>query len=113
METLRCFVLENTHLDRRYCKIGWGNGYVVIPKGHPMYGMDYDRIHEEYPGIEVHGGLTYSNKGSAQFGNTSPEDWVIGFDTCHYGDDLTNWPNESRVLDEAKRLAAQCELVSA
>ena len=30
---------------------GWGNGYVLIPRGHPWYGVDYDQI-----SCDVHGG---------------------------------------------------------
>lgn len=34
---------------------GWGNGYVLIPQGHFLYGKCYDDIH-----VDVHGGLTFS-----------------------------------------------------
>lgn len=46
------------------------NGYVHIPAGHSLRGMDYMEIEN----IEVHGGLTFSE-----------DDW-LGFDTAHYGD---------------------------
>lgn len=46
------------------------NGYVYIPEGNPLRGLDYTEIE----GIEIHGGLTFSE-----------DDW-IGFDTVHYGD---------------------------
>lgn len=46
------------------------NGYVLIPYGHPLRGLDYTEIE----GIDIHRGLTFSE-----------DDW-IGFDTAHYGD---------------------------
>lgn len=27
---------------------GWGNGYVIIPEGHPVHGMGYDDIEAKY-----------------------------------------------------------------
>lgn len=80
---------------------GWGNGYVAVPPAHPAYKMDYDTL--IYP-LDVHGGLTYSTFGD---GVDAPKDWwVFGFDTCHYGDNLTNWPKEA-VEAETKRLFFQ------
>ena len=57
---------------------GWRCGYVGIPKEHPLYAIDYDKIE-----ANVHGGLTY--------GSTSPvgdEDqrYYVGFDCNHVGD---------------------------
>ena len=40
---------------------GWGNGYVLIPQGHPLYGK-FDFYAPEFEGLEVHGGITYSDK---------------------------------------------------
>lgn len=51
------------------------NGYVLIPYGNPLRGLDYTEIE----GIEIHGGLTFSE-----------DDW-LGFDTAHYGD---RWSDE-------------------
>lgn len=54
-------------------------GYVRVPPGHPLHGMDYNT-----PDVEVHGGLT--------FGAIEPcahEDgtgWWFGFDCGHYMD---------------------------
>jgi hypothetical protein len=99
-----CFVI-NCHLGRFYPG-GWGNGYVAIPPGHELHGMSYDMIHNNYT-INVHGGLTYADYPVGSRLEGIPEDWwVIGFDTCHYGDNLTKWP-ESAVRAEAQRLLYQ------
>jgi hypothetical protein len=51
-------------------------GYVGIPKGHPCYGVDYN----DMDGIEVHGGLTYSEVADER------QVHVFGFDAGHGGD---------------------------
>jgi len=87
--------------------IGWGNGYVIIPKGHPLHGKDYEDID-----INVHGGLTFSESAETlldEWDEISPEDregWVVGFDTAHYGDDDTTW-DYSAVVAETERLCDQ------
>lgn len=89
---------------------GWGNGYAVIPKGHPMHGKHYDEIN-----VDVHYGLTFSASVDElnldKWPEITDEDkggWVVGFDTAHLGDDLARWPQES-VEAEAKRLAEQLD----
>lgn len=54
-------------------------GYVGIPEGHKLYGIDYNEIP-----IDCHEGLTYSN-----YYLTDQKDkdiWWIGFDTANCGD---------------------------
>ena len=87
---------------------GWGNGYVLIPEGHPLHGVEYDEIH-----VDVHGGLTYSNLVDDEmleyWDELSPEDkgsWCVGFDTAHSGDDVYRWP-KSAVEAETNRLRDQ------
>lgn len=90
---------------------GWGNGYVALPKGHPMHGMDYDQIHNKFPSIQVHCGLTFSAKAKffkrrvaeLELANSH---WVIGFDTRHAWDTLQAWP-QHRVLQETESLLGQ------
>lgn len=94
---------------------GYANGYVAIPKEHPYYGKDYDEIE-----IDIHGGLTFAGNGSKIEeawpnieiieGNTKnlKDSWVFGFDTCHYGDNLTNW-NRDAVIAETLNLRRQLE----
>ena len=83
---------------------GWGNGYVILPKGHKYHGVHYDEIP-----VDVHGGLTYSQDIST-FSKDDEEAksgaWVVGFDTAHYGDTLAKWPKE-KVQKEADNLLAQ------
>jgi hypothetical protein len=72
-------------------------GYVGIPEGHPLFGVDYDTAHERYE-IYVHGGLTFADKCQndkrrGEFGVCHiPEPgqpdhvWWLGFDCAHCGD---------------------------
>ena len=66
---------------------GWGNGYVLIPEGHPLYGKDY--YDPKCETLEVHGGITYAAPSipskDAEFITEEPdfEYWVFGFDTAH------------------------------
>lgn len=88
---LKTQLIENTWLRRTtQMDFGWGNGYVLLPKGHPYYQVHYNKIP-----IYVHGGLTYSE----QHG----EFWKIGFDTAHWSDTLARWP-KTRVAKETEKL---------
>jgi hypothetical protein len=84
---------------------GWGNGYAVVPKGHPLYkvqhvyasGHDLDVNSEiTFAGWRVHNGKEY---------------WVIGFDTAHYGDSILKWPKEA-VVREAINFAEQIKKIN-
>ena len=88
--------------------IGWGNGYVGVPPGHPWHGKHYYNID-----ADVHGGLTYSQDHAPLSMGESPVPdsegyWWVGFDTCHLHDNKDNWP-ESHVKNETLRLAKQAE----
>lgn len=74
---------------------GWGNGYVAIPKGHPLWGMRTGSLPPVFNAI--HGGVTFSAKST-----THPNEWIFGFDTSHLGDDV-EWTRE-RVQVETSRL---------
>jgi hypothetical protein len=52
-------------------------GYVVLTSDNELYGLDYDEIYPKI-NIDVHGGLTYSDKGE--------NGWIVGFDCAHAGD---------------------------
>lgn len=89
---------------------GWGNGYVVIPPGHPAHGVDYDNIN-----VEVHYGLTFGQTVTEDmfelFPSLDKDDiggWLVGFDTAHYGDTIHKWPTEA-VLEETERLVYQLQ----
>ena len=51
-------------------------GYVGVPKGHKLFGKNYDDV-----GVKVHGGLTF---GSKELGDG--KHWFFGFDCAHSGD---------------------------
>jgi hypothetical protein len=97
---------------------GWGNGYLVFKKGHPLYKKEYDEINsnESYP--YAHGGWTFSTLHSSLskkfnelvFFDGPPflfegDDWIIGFDTSHLDDSERNWPKQ-RVISHTKELAS-------
>lgn len=95
---------------------GWGNGYVIIPKGHFLNGMHYDEIHEKYEQLDVHGGLTFSDKVEnlkdhwPEVKDEDADGWMVGFDTCHYMDNIKKWPKEA-VQAEADKLLNQLLLL--
>lgn len=85
-------VIPDFYIDR-----GHFNGYVALCKGHKYYGKKYDDIY-----VEVHGGLTFSEK--VQYQNEIY--WVVGFDTAHANDTSEYWTRE-RTLEETKSLYNQ------
>lgn len=84
---------------------GWGNGYLVLSKNHPLWGVHYDVINDSHH-LGAHSGWTFSQfynkmkKQSSKFITDESlleikdDDWIIGFDTSHYNDNLINWPKE-------------------
>lgn len=85
--------------------VGWGNGYVGLPPGHPWYGKHWNDLND----VLVHGGVTYAER---KYPDLLSDDsssiglhWV-GFDTGHWGDTLDKWP-ESKVKREAQSLYLQ------
>ena len=95
---------------------GFANGYVVIPKDHPLWGLEYTA--EEIESLNVHGGITFSEKVDEDMINhilwgkdLEDEDlggWLIGFDTRHSGDNLKKWPRK-KVEIEVINLIRQVE----
>lgn len=61
--------------------------YVGVPKGHPLYGKEYDS--KNFPDIKCHFGITYSRNGlggiKEQFVIYKSQ-WVIGWDYAHCTD---------------------------
>ena len=81
---------------------GWGNGYVIIPKGHPWFEVDYKDLDD----VDIHGGLTCSAYCKWIRGEWVDEDkdkWGIGFDVF----DVTRGE-----LREGYRLRAEERLVT-
>jgi hypothetical protein len=62
----------------RHKTLGHLNGYVAIPKGHPLHGHSYDKVDSDW--VDAHGGLTYSDE------DKETGEWVFGFDCSHAGD---------------------------
>lgn len=68
-------------------------GYVGVPLGHPLYGVDYNDLD-----MGVHGGLTFAGKcqedqeddGHGVCHKVDPDEsdnvWWLGFDCAHYMD---------------------------
>ncbi len=104
---MKTVIIKNTWLNGM--EHGWGNGYVLIPEGHILHGKHYDDID-----VNIHGGLTFSGLIDEQalvWGKDilTKDDigmWMIGFDTAHYSDTMSKWPEE-KVQAEADRLLAQ------
>ena len=91
----------------------WGNGYVVIPKGHLLHGVDYDEIE-----VDVHYGLTFGRYAEEldwdelkDVPQKYKDGWIVGFDTCHYQDTSKNWTKE-RVQEETNRLRRNLKKLS-
>lgn len=75
-------------------------GYVGVPEGHRLYGVDYDNVrvnnpeNDGYP--DVHWGLTYADRcqpsedpsrGICHTGEVANKNvWWLGFDCAHSGD---------------------------
>lgn len=71
--------------------LGYRCGCVGVPKGDPLYGMQYDD--EIFDNISVHGGLSFS--GIRKF-ITSDDLWFFGFDCGHYGDAVDKMTEEGK-----------------
>lgn len=103
MEKLKTFLKERTWMPNYIA--GWGNGYVLLPKGHPAHGLDYDDIN-----VEVHGGLTYAEPANqTNFEGLTDEDregWIVGWDTAHYRDTPEIW-TRANVEKENNKLEEQ------
>ena len=88
---------------------GYANGYVAVPKNHPLYKNDWDDLD-----IDIHGGITsietfHKDPNIIQLtDDVIPEDsWVFGFDTQHFLDNRKNW-NRGTCINETLKL---CEFL--
>lgn len=58
-------------------------GYVAIPKTHPLYGEELDKLGY----LICHGGVTFSGIGdNLLWWKGEPDEWLIGFDCMHFTD---------------------------
>ena len=86
--------------------------YIAIPKGHKLYGQDYDDIYDICD-IDVHGGLTYS---SHNLLGIDSEDWFIGWDYAHCYDysgyyDKNDFLNENTKKWTTEEIIEECKSV--
>lgn len=87
------FTIENTWMPQHpLITHGWGNGYIGVPEGHPLFGRDYEELNDT---TTIHYGFTFGEIGEID----GKEYHVFGFDTCHYGDTMNKWP-ELAVVQE-------------
>ena len=97
---------------------GWGNGYVLLPKFHPLYEVHYDDNNSIINEIEVYGGITYSGPYNFKADNTEFENniqfkpngsqyWVLGFDTAHGYEEDNSILDKEFVIKETKKLKDQ------
>ena len=114
---VKAFCVEYPQIDYPiYMERGWGNGYLVFDRSHPLYGQDYDGINmSRY--MSSHGGWTYSQIAGDHFSKNdikliaieneelqiNSDDWIIGFDTAHGGDDLKTC-SKDYVINHTKEL---------
>ena len=77
-------------IEHQYTCVIWRNdttgawcGYVLLPEGHPLHGVEYQSVPAQYE-IDIHGGVTYSGKASElmAFLDEDPR-WAYGFDCGH------------------------------
>lgn len=95
---LRCMVLFVRQSHR--C------GYVAVPKRHPAFKLDYDKIP-----VSVHGGLTYGDF-KLHMVKTNKKWFWFGFDCSHAGDKSFEIPSghfwtKAEVIKETNKLAEQ------
>lgn len=108
IDDVKTYLVVNSTWASAGMKCGYANGYVSVPPRHPWYEKYYDQIHNEYPELSVHGGLTYSF--NAKPNHPADGLWWVGFDTLHSGDNAVNCSREyceaevNRLRDEAVAL---------
>jgi len=74
-----CRMIIIIHYERQ----SWRCGYVGVPEGHPLYGIDdYDSVDNEIQS-DVHGGLTFAGRTDLI---SECKYWFFGFDCNHFGD---------------------------
>ena len=112
---LRCVVLRGGYKNHR-C------GYVAVPYGHPLYGVDYmagcealgpseytwrdSQFASPEEKLDVHGGVTYSDGGDG-YPVDLADVWWFGFDCMHAWDECDGGRPLPYVIDECESLARQ------
>jgi len=78
------------------------NGYITLPLGSRYDGADYDDIP-----IDIHGGLTFGGI----FDVFSTDNWTIGFDTSHFGDNCKAIQNVDYVVSQLRSGVTQLQVL--
>ena len=73
--TEREFVESGLQCCTRAMDYGHRCSYVALPKGHPLFGMDWNSVYDVAPNLEVDGGITFAS-GTADM-------WILGWDAAH------------------------------
>lgn len=79
------------------------NGYVILGQNHPFSGT-----RDIIGNYDVHGGITFANKLKDFNIDPYPElwayadNWVVGFDTAHAGDNALDWDLEKTFAETIK-----------
>lgn len=86
-----CFIHRNMHVTGSWC------GYVgITSRKHPAYGKHYDRLDK----INVHGGLTFSDRCEGHICHPSKERvWWLGLDFAHLDDYMPRLVHSSYELE--------------
>jgi len=91
------FVLESPFKDMPDMNTGSHNGYVAIPKEHPLYGKKMSDVYDDKYQLMYNGGITWGAKAGSL--NNEPEGldgmWILGFDTSHSWDTSDHWSEYS------------------
>ena len=62
--------------------MGHRTGYIRVPRTHPWFGLDTN----ELPDIDVHGGVSWADKGPPGRVPRFSYEWWVGFDCAHAWD---------------------------
>lgn len=97
-KTLPIYLVESSinknfkDIDIKLPPVGWGNGYVALPRTHSLFGIEADEINTKYRFNVAIDFCVYDD---------DLDKWVIGFDTAHA------WHNESHDLEYVKKEAIE------
>ena len=95
---LKAYIWDSSSFFKKenYEVHGWGNGYVLLPKQHPFYGLAYHDLNNL---MRVYKGFTFAK----EIYLDGKRYWGVGFDTVHGGDNLENC-SKGFVINETLKL---------
>lgn len=90
---------ELKNINKSFFDIGWGNGYVSLPKDHIWYGINFNKLNNllNFNDFYIRHEITYS-----EYSDETKNYWVIGFDTAHYGDNSINCSKKNVEIETIK-----------